>query len=57
MCILFNFNSLSMAPEGLKLKRSVIVIFDEPKLWNLGIEDTQDDGYGQFCFVNEHLVN
>lgn len=42
----YNFNSLSMAPKGLKLRRSVIVIFDEPKLSNLGIEDTQEDGYG-----------
>ena len=59
MRIFFNFNSLSMAPMGLKLRRSVIVIFDEPKLRNLGIEDTQEDGYGgwQFSFVNEHLVN
>ena len=43
----YNFNSLSIAPKGLKLSRSVIVIFDEPKLRNLGIdEDTQGDGYG-----------
>ena len=44
---MYNFNSLSIAPKGLKLSRSVIVIFDEPKLRNLGIdEDTQEDGYG-----------